>query len=56
MGWFWVSTIEKIGHAQLCEEIMHWAYTRSFFDTQRQRIDSIRQKLEELEGTYNIPH
>jgi proline-specific peptidase len=54
MGWFWVSTIEKIGHAQLCEEIMHWAYTRSFFDTQRQRIDSIRQKLEELEGTYNI--
>ena len=54
MGWFWVSTIKKIGHARLCEEIMHWAYTRSFFDTQRQRIDSIRQKLEELDETYSI--
>ena len=54
MGWFWVNTIERIGHARLCEEIMHWAYTRSFFATQGQRIDSIRQKLEELEATYSI--
>jgi len=54
MGRFWVSAIEKLGHAQLCEEIMHWAYTRSFFDTQRQRLDYARQKLEELEATYNI--
>ena len=35
MGWFWIEAIEKLGHARLCEEIMHWAYTRKFFDTQR---------------------
>jgi pimeloyl-ACP methyl ester carboxylesterase len=54
MGRFWIEAIEKMGHARLCEEIMHWTYTREFFDTQRQRIDSIRQKLDESEDTYNI--
>jgi len=54
MGRFWISAIEKIGHAQLCEEIMHWTYSREYFETEKQKLDSARQKLKEMEGTYNI--
>ena len=54
MGRFWINVIEKIGHAQLCEEIMHWSYSRTFFETQKSRLDAARQKLKELEVTYNI--
>ena len=54
LGRFWINAIEKIGHAHLCEEIMHWTYSRKFFETQRQKLDSVRQKLRELEDTYNI--
>ena len=54
IGRFWIGAIEKIGHAYLCEEIMHWAYSRTFFETQRQKLDSARQKLREMEDTYNV--
>ena len=54
IGRFWINAIEKIGHVHLCEEIMHWAYTRQFFETQREKIDSARQKLKEMEGKYNV--
>lgn len=54
MGRFWISAIEKIGHAQLCEEIMHWSYSRLFFEANRQRLDTVRLKLKELEAGYNV--
>lgn len=54
MGRFWVNAIEKMGHAQLCEEIMHWSYTRTYFEEQKSRLDNARQKLRELDATYNI--
>ena len=54
MGRFWINAIEKMGHAQLCEEIMHWSYTRTFFETQKSRLDAASQKLKELEASYNI--
>ena len=54
MGRFWINAVEKIGHAQLCEEIMHWSYSRTFFETNRPRIDSVRQKLKVHEAGYNI--
>jgi len=54
MGRFWINAIEKIGHAQLCEEIMHWSYSRTFFETQKPSIDSARQKLKALEASYDV--
>ena len=54
MGRFWIRAIEKTGHALLCEEIMHWSYSRAFFETQRQKLDSARQKLRDMEDTYDI--
>jgi len=54
IGRFWINAIEKIGHAQLCEEIMHWSYTRTYFETQKPRLDAARQKLKDLDTSYNI--
>lgn len=54
LGRFWVSAIEKLGHAHLFEEVVHWVYSREFFEVQRQEIDYARQRLRELEDSYNI--
>ena len=54
MGRFWIDSIERIGHAQLCEEIMHWAYSRTYFETERQKLETAREKLRGMEATYNI--
>lgn len=54
MGRFWNNAIEKLGHAQLCEEIMHWSYTRTYFEEQKSRLDAARQKLKELDPSYNM--
>ena len=54
LGGFWNSTIEKMGHAHLCEEIMHWSYTRTYFEEQKSRLDAARQKLKELDPSYNM--
>jgi pimeloyl-ACP methyl ester carboxylesterase len=51
---FWLKAIEQVGHAQLCEEIMHWSYTRTYFETQKSRLDTARQKLKDLDASYNI--
>ena len=54
MGRFWFNAIDKMGHAQLCEEIMHWSYTRTYFEEQSSRLDTVSQKLKELDPTYNV--
>ena len=54
MGGFWINAIEKMGHAQLCEEIMHWSYTRTYFEEQKSRLNFTRQKLKELDPSYNM--
>ena len=54
LGGFWISTIEKMGHAHLCEEIMHWSYTRTYFEEQKSRLDTVRKKLKELDPSYNL--
>ncbi len=54
MGRFWNNAIEKMGHAELCEEIMHWSYTRTYFEEQKSRLDFARQKLKELDPSYNM--
>ena len=54
MGRFWIDAIEKTGHALLCEEIMHWSYSRVFFETQKQKLDLARQKQRDIEDTYDI--
>lgn len=51
---FWFKAIEQVGHSQLCEEIMHWSYTRTYFETQKSRLDTVRQKLKGLDASYNI--
>jgi pimeloyl-ACP methyl ester carboxylesterase len=33
---------------------MHWSYTRAYFEEQRPRLDAARQKLKELDASYNI--
>lgn len=53
LGRFWASAIEKIGHAHLCKEIMHWTYSRKFFETQGQGLEYAFQKLKEADDSYN---
>jgi len=50
LGRFWVRAIEKIGHALLCEEIMQWMYSREFFETKRQEIETARERLRAMAG------
>ena len=54
LGRFWVRAIEKLGHALLCEEIMQWVYSREFFETKRQEIETARERLRAMEETYDI--
>ncbi|MCX5895651.1 MAG: alpha/beta hydrolase [Proteobacteria bacterium] len=51
---FWITAVEKTGHALLCEGIMPWLYTREFFETQQMALDWARQVIREQEPYYSI--
>jgi len=53
-GRFFIDAIERMGHAQICEEMMRQAYSGRYLEAEKQRFDAAWEKLRESDATYNI--
>lgn len=53
-GRFFIDSIEQMGHAQVCEQMMHRVYSNTYRENEKPRFAAAREKLREMDATYDI--
>ncbi len=53
-GRFFIDSIEQMGHAHICQEMMRQAYSCKYLEAEKERFDSAWEKLRDMDATYNI--